>query len=99
VLAMGPGNPPAVPDWTGKTVWFGSKTIQEPDLLLLGGPDLAPYPSTRGFCRDWLDLSGPISGFAFRFVLLMVVFRYLTVNHKILTMVRRCSFCMNWLPL
>jgi len=28
VLATGPGNLPAVWVWTGKTVWFGFRTIQ-----------------------------------------------------------------------
>jgi len=44
VLATGPGNPPAVGDWTGTTVQFGSRTVQRPDLLLLGGANPAPYP-------------------------------------------------------
>ena len=94
VLATGPGNPPAVRVWTGKTVRFGSRTIQTPDLLLLGGRDRAPYPSTRGFCRVQLDPSGPISGSAFRVFLFMVTFRYATVDCKILTMVLHCHFLM-----
>jgi len=44
VLATGPGNPPAVRIWTGKTVWFASRTVQKPDPLLLGGPNPDPYP-------------------------------------------------------
>ena len=28
VLGTGPGNPPAVQVWTGKTVRFGSRTVQ-----------------------------------------------------------------------
>ena len=99
LLAMGLGNPPAVWVWTGKTVLFGSRTIQQPDLLLLGGPSPAPYLSTRGFRQVWLDPSGPISGFAFWVVLCMVPFRNLTVNRKISTMVCRCSFWTNWPPL
>jgi len=96
---MGPGNPPAVRVWTGKTVWFGSRTVQKPDLLLPGGPNPAPYPSTHGFCRVLLDPFGPISGSAFLVFLFMVAFRYLTVNCKILTMVLHCHFLMYWQPL
>jgi hypothetical protein len=39
LLAMGPGNTPAVRVWTGKTVQFGSRPVQHPDLELLGGPN------------------------------------------------------------
>jgi len=99
LIATDPGNPQKVPDWTGKTVQFGSRTVQKPDSLLLGGPNPAPYPSTRGFHRVWLDPSHPISGFAFQVSLFIVAFRYLTVNHKILTMVRQCFFWTNWPPL
>ena len=49
VSATGPGNPPAVQVRTRKTVWFGSRTDQKPDPLLLGGPNPAPYLSTPGF--------------------------------------------------
>jgi len=66
VLATGPGNPPAVRVWTAKTGQFGSRPVQQPDLLTLGGPNPDPYPSTRGFRQVWLDLSAPISGSAFR---------------------------------
>jgi len=66
VLATGPGNPPAVRVWTAKTGRFGSRTVQKPDPLTLGGPDPDPYPSTRGFRRVWLDPSVPVSGSAFR---------------------------------
>jgi hypothetical protein len=37
VLATGLGNPPAVWVWTGKMVRFGSKPVQKPDPLCLGG--------------------------------------------------------------
>jgi len=37
VLATGLGNPPAVRVWTGYTVRFCPKTVQQPDLLSLGG--------------------------------------------------------------
>jgi len=96
VLATGPSNLPAA---TGKTVWFGSRTVQKSDPLLVGGPNPAPYQSTRGFRQVWLDLLGPISGFPLQVVLFMVAFRFPTVNHKILTMVRPCSFWMYWPPL
>jgi hypothetical protein len=66
VLATGPGNPPAVRVWTAKTGRFGSRPVQKPDPLTLGGPNPDPYPSTRGFRRVWLDPSVPISGSAFR---------------------------------
>ena len=66
MLATGPGNPPAVRVWTAKTGRFGSKPGQKPDPLTLGRPNPDPYPSTRVFRRVWLDLSGPISGSAFR---------------------------------
>jgi hypothetical protein len=65
VFATGPGNPPAVRVWSTKTGWFGSRPVRKPDPLTLGGPNLDPYPSTRGFRRDWLDPSVPISGSAF----------------------------------
>ena len=85
VLATGPGNPPAVRVRTGKTVQFGSRTIQKPDPQRLGGLNPDPYPSTRGICRVWLAPSVPISGSVFRVFLFMVAFRYPTVNRKILT--------------
>jgi hypothetical protein len=66
VLATGPGNAPAVRVWTAKTGQFGSRFVQQPDPLTLGGPNPDPYPSTRGFRQVWLDLSVPISGSAFR---------------------------------
>ena len=42
VLATGPGNPPAVRVRTGKTVRFGSRTVQKPDPQRLGGPNPDP---------------------------------------------------------
>ena len=94
VLATGPGNLPVVRVWTGKTVRFGSRTVQTPDPPLLGGPNPALYPSTHRLCRVWLDPSGPISGSAFLVILFMVTFRYLTVNCNILNMVLHCHFLM-----
>ena len=95
---MGPGNAPAVWVWTRKTFQFGSRPIQKADLLLLGGRNPAPYPWTHRFYWVWLDLSGPISGFPFWVVLVMVTFRYPTLDRIILTMVCHCSFWMYWLP-
>ena len=85
VLATGPGNPPAVRVLAGKTVRFGSRTVQKPDPQCLGRPNPDLNPSTWGFCRVWLDGSVPISGSVFRVFLFMVAFRYPTVNRKILT--------------
>ena len=66
VLATGPGKPPVVQVWTAKTGRFGSRTVQKPDPLSLGGPNPDQYPSTCGFRRVWLDPSVPISDSAFR---------------------------------
>jgi hypothetical protein len=66
VLATGPGNPPAVWVWTGKTGQFGSRTVQKPDPQTLGRPNPNPYPSTARFRPIWLDPSVQISGSAFR---------------------------------
>jgi len=99
VLATGPGNPPAVQVWTGKTVLFGTRTVQKPDPQLLGGPNLDPYTSPRGFCRVSLDPSVPMSGSSFRVFLFMVAFRYPTVLCKILTLVHHCLCLVYWLPL
>jgi len=99
VSATGPGNPPAVRVWTGKTVRFGSRTVQKPNPQHLGRPNPDPYPSTRGFCRVWLDPSVPISGSSFRVFLFMVAFRYPTVLCNILTLVHHCLCSIYWLPL
>ena len=99
MLATGPGTPPVVRVWTGRKVGFGCRTVQRPNRLFVGGPNPAPYPSTGGFRQVRLDASGPISSVAFRVVQFMVAFRYLTVSRNILTMVRRCSFWINWPPL
>jgi len=99
VLAMGPGNLPAVRVWTRTTVWFGSGTYQKPVTQLLGGANPDPYPSTRGFCQVWLDPSVPISGFSFRVFLCMVAFWYPTVLCKILSLVHHCLYLFYWLPL
>jgi len=98
VLATGPGYPAAVRVWTGKTVRFGSRPVQIPDPQFLGGPNPDPYPSTRGFCRVWLDPSVPISGLYFRVFLFMVAFRYPTLLCKILTLVHSCLYLPYWLP-
>ena len=87
VLAPVPGNLPAVRVWTAKTGRFGSRTVQNPGPLQLGGPNPNLYPSTRWFCLVWLVPSVPISSFAFPVSLFIVAFRYATVKRKILTMV------------
>jgi len=84
VLAMCPGNMPAVLVLTGKPGRFGLAPVQQPDPLLLGGPHQDPYQSSYRFHRVWPDLSGPISGSAFQVVLLLVIFRYPTVDCNIL---------------
>jgi hypothetical protein len=57
VLATGQGL-----DW--KTDRCGSRPVQNPDPLTLGGANQDPYMSTRGLCKVWLDPSVPISGSA-----------------------------------
>jgi len=96
VLSTGTDNVPAVRVPTTKTVRYNSRLVPKPNLRPRGGPNLYPYPSTRGFCWVLLDLSGPISGFAFRVVLYMVPFRDPTVNRKILTLIHHCLIWMNW---
>ena len=98
MLPTGPGNPPEVWVLPTKTDRFGSLPIQKPDTLILGGPNSDPYPSTRGLCHDWRDLSGPISVSAFCVFLFMVAFIYPTVNCTILTLVYHWLFEMYWLP-
>ena len=66
VLAIGPGNLPAVWVWTVKTVQFGSKPIQNPDPRHLGRPNTDPYLSTRGVWQVWLDPLVPISDSSFQ---------------------------------
>jgi len=65
-LPMGPSNPPAVRVWTTNMGQFDSRPIQTPNPLNLGGPIPDPYLWTRGSLWDWLDLSVPITGSAFR---------------------------------
>jgi len=98
VLATGLSTLPLIRVWTGKTSRFGSRPVQEPNPLLLGGPNANPYQSTHRFRRVWHVPLGPISGSAFRGLLCMVAFRYPTVNLKISTMVCHCSIWMYWLP-
>jgi hypothetical protein len=66
VLATGAGNPPAVWAWTAKPGRFGSRPVQKPNPLTLGGPNTVPYPSIRVFRPVWLDPLVPICGSAFR---------------------------------
>lgn len=98
MLATGPSNPLAVWVWTRYTLQFGSRSVQEPDLKLPGMPRPYPYPSSRGCCRVWLDLSGPNSSYCFRVFLLMVGFRYPTVMRTILTVVHHCLYLLYRLP-
>jgi hypothetical protein len=98
VLAPGPGNAPAVRVRNTKTVRFGSKPIQKPDPLHLGGPNPDPYLSTCGFCCVWLDPSVPISYSGIRVILFMVTFSYPIVNRKILTLVYCCPSLIYWPP-
>jgi len=53
VLPTGPGNPPAVRVWIGKTVRFGSGLVQKPDPQLLGRRNSYLYPSNRGVLPGW----------------------------------------------
>jgi len=99
VIATGPGDSPAVLVWTRQMVQFSFRTVQKPDLQLLGRPNLYLYQLTRGFCRIRLDPSVPISGSYFRDFLFMVTFRYSTVMCKILTLVHHCFCLFYWLPL
>jgi len=66
VLATGAGNPPVVRVWPTRTGRFGSRPVQKPDPLTLGGPNPDQYPSTRGFRQVCLDLLVAISGSAFQ---------------------------------
>jgi len=66
LIAMGPGNLPAVRVLTAKTGLFGTWPVQKPELLTLGEPKPDPYVSTRGFRHDWLDPVVRISCSAFR---------------------------------
>jgi len=99
VIAMGPGNPPAVRVRGPKTVRFGSRTVLKPDPLSLGGPNLDPYPSNRGFFPGLPRLVGSNPRFCVSSLLFMVSLGYLTANRKIFTFVGQYSFQMNLLPL
>jgi hypothetical protein len=96
---MGPGNPPAVRVWTGKTFRFESRLKEKPDRELRGGPNVYPYPSTSGFCRGWLEPSVPVSGSPYRVFLFIVAVIYVTVMCKILTFVHRSLYWFHWQPL
>jgi len=52
VLAMGPGNPPAVLMWTAKPGLLCSKQVQKPVQLTLGWPNPDPYMLPSGFRED-----------------------------------------------
>jgi len=99
VRAAGRGTQPALQVRTTKTVWFGLRPVQKPDLLPLGGAIPYPYPSTQGYCQVQLGPLVQISNSAFRVFLCPIAFRYCTVNRKVLTLVCYCLFLMLWLPL
>jgi len=99
MLAMGPGNQPAVKVQNRKTSSFGFRTVQKPDKQRPGNPKLHRYPLTRWFCHVWLDLSVAISGSVFRVCLFTVAYGYFTANCKILTFTYCCPSQMNWPPL
>ena len=90
--ASGPGF-----DWVNSSVRFQNRP--KPDPRLLGRPNPYPYPSTRGFCRVWLDLSVPVSGSPFRVTLFMVIVRYVTVMCTILRLVHHSLYLFHWRPL
>jgi len=95
---MGMGNLREVRGWTGKTGHFGTRPVQQPELLPCGGPNLYPYPLTTGLCRAWLHASVPISSPVFQISLFIIAFRHATVNLEKLTLVRLCRLLMDWLP-
>jgi len=99
VLATCPGNPLAVRVWTGKPAQFGSRPDQNPNPELLRGANPYPYPSTRGFCRVWLDPSHPVSGSPFRVFLFVVTVIYVTVMCKLLSLVHHSLYWFHWQPL
>jgi len=94
VLATAPGNRQAVQVQIVKTGRFGSRSVQYPDTLPLGGPNTDLNQFTCRFCRVWLDPSVIIPSSPFRVFLFTVAFRYPTVNCKILTKVPHCHFLM-----
>ena len=52
-LATGQGNPPVVRVRNGKTVWFGLRPVQKPDLLWLGGVVKRTGHRTVGLWLGW----------------------------------------------
>jgi len=66
VLSTSPGNLPAVRVWSSRMSRFGSRPVQKPDPMPLGGSTPDPYLSTCTFYRVWIHPSVPISGSAFR---------------------------------
>jgi len=86
VLPTGLGNPEVVLVWTGKTIWFGFKTVEEPYLLLFGRPNPDPYPLTRRIFRVWIAQSVLISCSAFRIF-------YLLKYSDILYLITKIEIC------
>jgi len=75
---------------------FSSIPFQISDLLLLGGPNPDPYPSTLGYWGVGFDLFVPIPGSGYGGFLFTVVVRYPTANHIMFTLVCHCPFLMYW---
>jgi len=98
VLATGPGNSQGVRVKTRKTIWFSSRSVQQPNPQGLGGPNPVQYPSTGVFSQVWLDPSVTISSSVSRVCLFMVAFKYSTANRKILTFAHYSPFQINRPP-
>jgi len=98
MLATGPGNLLQLRIWTAKTGWFRSGPVQKPDPVTLGSSNTDLYTSARRLHELCTDPSIHISGSAFRVSLMIVAFRYATVNRKISALVRYWLFVMYWPP-
>jgi len=99
LLVLDPGNLPTVQVYTAKPLPFCSRSIENADPLLLCVRTMYCYQSTSRFCWVWEHPSVPIctSGFlAFPFI---VIYRFPTVNCKMLTFLCNCLFLMYWPPL
>jgi hypothetical protein len=95
---MHPRNLLVVQVWAASTIWFGFSTVHEPYLQHIGGWILDPYLSTGGFYDLPLDLLIPASDSDVWGFLFTVLFRYPTVNRKILTTISHCHYMMHCLP-
>lgn len=99
LLATCLGKLPAVRVKTTHMIRVGSRTVQIPDMLHLGGSILDSSTPSWGFGRVWLDPSVPISDSGFRVLLFVVAFIYPSANRKILPQVYPCTSRMNRMPL